>query len=314
MRYRPRSPRSRGFTLIELLVVIAIIAILIALLLPAVQQAREAARRTQCRNNLHNLAIAAHNYHDVFQQFPPGSMGPMNGPENFPAGWHDPTYGAALPLGHFGWPVPLLPYVEAAALHNTIDTSQPAYVRTVKEYGSERGPFGSLVNEPASRMMPRVFVCPSAHRTQPENEFKDYAINGGTGECCPDRNFTSKGMGHVNSSIKFADVADGTSNTILFIEFTHWANHSFIAEGDGANPFFFVHHTSEGYVTCCEHDGSLSPPNANIFNDRGAVSPHEGGVCAALTDGSVRFLSENIDGNTYRHLFTRRGREPIGEY
>jgi len=303
-----------GFTLIELLVVIAIIAILIALLLPAVQQAREAARRTQCRNNLHNLAIAAHNYHDVYNAFMPGSMGPMNGPSSFPAGWSDPVHGSSVPLGHFGWPVPLLPFVEATALHQTIDISKPAYVRTLKEFGTERGPLGNIANEPASRMMPRVFVCPSADRTQPENEFKDYGINGGTGACCPERNFASNGIGFVNSNIGFAEVADGTSTTFMFLEFTHWANHSYILERDGSNPFFFVHHASQGYVTCCEHDGTLSPPNADIPNDRGAVSPHTGGLHAAMVDGSARFVTENIDGNVYRHLFSRNGKEPVGEF
>ncbi|MCA9045460.1 MAG: DUF1559 domain-containing protein [Planctomycetaceae bacterium] len=306
--------RVRGFTLIELLVVIAIIAVLIALLLPAVQQAREAARRTQCKNNLHNLAIAAHNYHDVYSTFMPGSIGPMNGPGNFPVGWRDPQYGVDLPWGHFGWPVPLLPYVEGAPLYNTIDLSKPAYVRTIKENGVERGPAGDIANEPASRMMPKVFVCPSAHRVQPEVEFKDYGINGGSGACCPERNFTSRGVGYLNSRIRFGDIIDGSSTTILFIEYTHWANHSWIREGDGSNPFFFVHHTSEGYVTCCEHNGVVTPPNANIFNDRGAVSPHVGGVHCALADGSARFLSENIDGNLYRDLFTRDGHEVIGEW
>ncbi|MCA9153715.1 MAG: DUF1559 domain-containing protein [Planctomycetales bacterium] len=307
------SQRKAGFTLVELLVVIAIIGVLVAMLLPAVQAAREAARRTECSNNLRQLSLAVLNYEDTFKALPPGSTGGFNGNGNFPSGWCDPSYGCGLPWGHFSWSAIILPFCEQENLYNSIDFNVPAYANSIRENGSERGPSGNIVNKPACESMPSFFVCPSAHRVKPENEFKDYGMNGGTGVCCPERSQANmNGIGFVNSWLRLASATDGTSNTFLFLEFSHFGNHSFTGYNEGTNQFFWVHHTSQGYVTAAEHNGTPTPPNSTFWNHRGSHSDHPTGVQAALLDGHVAFVSDYIDFKVYRATFTRNGDEPEG--
>jgi len=315
-----RPTRARAFTLIELLVVIAIIAVLIGLLLPAVQKVRAAAAAASCRNNLKQLALASHNYHDVNGAFAPGNaIPPGQTPPTFTGVWSDPRF-HGLPYGTFGWPAYILPYVEAGNVFNIINFNVPAYTPWFEEYGSSTGgrptPYGDPSNATAATSMPKVFVCPAARRARPENEQKDYGINGGiqSGGCCAERSTThsSEGMGWLGSKVRMADVTDGTSNTFLFFDQMNYAEHGRIDFGQGSNPFFFVNEAGQGY-TVGSTNGTVAGawlPNDETPNHRGPESDHAGGgVFSALVDGHVTWVRNSVTPAVYLAAYTRAGGE-----
>jgi prepilin-type N-terminal cleavage/methylation domain-containing protein len=304
---KTHSQKHRGFTLIELLVVIAIIAILIALLLPAVQQAREAARRTQCKNNLKQIGLALHNYLDVARVLPPGWIAvDVTGSPSA----HEGTSGV-------GWATMILPYIEQGNIYRQFNASLP-------------------LTDPANAAFLRNqipgYKCPSD--PQPETFFiaeegsgaiitglpiANYIGSFGTEELDGCENApgdlpvmadgTCKGDGvfYHNSRVRIADFTDGTTNTFIVGErktvakldwFTTWPG--MIAEGEEA--FQRV---------CGSADHTPNHPDTH-FDD--FSSPHVGGTQFCLGDGSVRFISENIDRGVYQSLATIQGGEVVGEF
>lgn len=210
--------KRNGFTLIELLVVIAIIGILVALLLPAVQQAREAARRTQCRNNLKQIGLAMHNYLDTFQQFPPGRMAPSRGQGIGMTCW----YGHVSPLYH------VLAYIDQANVYNQLDHSE-----TRVRMGSPLCTKNAFVRGLA---LP-VFMCPSDPRHTPGVNTNSYRANFGAhvyggrrfgSDIQVDPVYTPRAAAAIdgslggsfgdNGGIKMGQFTDGTSNTVLYSE------------------------------------------------------------------------------------------------
>jgi prepilin-type N-terminal cleavage/methylation domain-containing protein len=327
MRFFVAPPRrSCGFTLVELLVVIAIIGVLVALLLPAVQAARESARRATCTNNLRQFALAAHNYESTFKTLPPGSTGGgFNAIQNFSAPWADPQR-ACCPWGHFSWAAIILPFIEQQTLYDSIDFRRPAYASRIMEHAngsqavtsiSDRGPAGDPVNQRATLSMPKVFMCPSARIVvQARKEHKDYSMNGGANGCCPERNdgtnTVMNGVAFAIRGLRLAEITDGTSNTFLFLEAGHFKNQSWLPALQGSNHFLWVHHASQGYVQG-QNGNLLTPPNDTQWNTRAPASSHPGGIQAAMCDGRVVFVTNHVDFfNVYLPTYTRAGAEPQG--
>jgi len=334
--------RRRGFTLIELLVVIAIIAILIALLLPAVQQAREAARRTQCKNNLMQIGLALHNYEMAFQVLPPGVSNPTGPILNQPDGYH------------MSWITQILPYFEQRNAFNKIDFKQSVY---------------APANNPVRSHLLPILLCPSSPSTSTTqlDDGTKFALNSYAGihndvEAPIGEN--QNGVLYLNSSVRYDQVTDGSSNTIYVAEYLMensqipgdtlgWMSGTrgtlrnvvigskVSAQVAQAFPFIpegvEVETATEEPVDAATTDPAVQPPvqeqivyqahlNDPSFRVKPNVGPkpadfvgglgsyHTGGWHNVMGDGAVRFCSQNISPAVLSHLANRHDGEMISEW
>ncbi len=295
-----RLPRriSSAFTLVELLVVIAIIGILIALLLPAVQAAREAARRMQCTNNLKQIGLALHNYHSTYGQFPSGL------PEDimWDLGW--------------SWSAKILPFIE-----------QPITIDLTRAYNEANHP----VNLPARRTLMSIYQCPSADPNQlvscvrgtpgyedaAETNYGAIATSRGPGDpgyLSPFDDQEPTGVLYYHSNTRIRDVTDGTAQTLIVGECDLDQDDP---EKKTAGPDYFGPN-GEGWIGYYWAYLNLSTVFFGI-NDSDATyidfavrSHHPGGANFAFTDGHVEFISESINQDVLTFLTTRAGEEVIG--
>ncbi|MBA2117684.1 DUF1559 domain-containing protein [Bremerella alba] len=322
-----RRVADRGFTLVELLVVIAIIGVLIALLLPAVQQAREAARRIQCANHLKQIGLALHNYHDTFNVFPTASP-VMSGT------WgtnHDSHKGSQY--------VKLLPFLEQSALHDVCNFTGDTVNVSVTADG-----------EKVSSIIISTIICPSddhpgrwkdgaAHNASSNGEDRaltNYSFSMGSqanSPCGTHNNYFGNGpvtrsdtldpnqisgvFGHWAWSARMRDITDGLTNTIAMGEIrpkcaAHtrdgWMGFNSVYTGTGVAINFNTCEGAPGTGTGCnQHTGQWGA-------SQGFKSLHAGGAQFVLCDGSVRFLPETLDMVTYQGLGDRRDGRVLGEF
>ncbi len=320
-----------GFTLIELLVVIAIIATLVALLLPAVQQAREAARRSQCKNNLHNIGLALHNYMEAMRVLPPSriAMGQV--------GWGGPAQGGPpFYLNATGWTM-LLPYLDQAPLFNLYNHNIAASWSTVYGAYTPAQCMGDPnLNAPVTRTQLSVLLCPSDNNEIYYSSMNKYYSISGTiaGGARTNYDFNVwydeyyyqgypvpgnlRPYFAADNSSKVDDAKDGSSNTLMVTETIRnvwngvppaWGHGGHVQIGiapdlpwtPGINVF-----TYPGYPQ------SYMP--GRLANWAAAGSLHTGGCHGLLGDGSVRFISQNISNQTLFNLHRMNDGNVVGSF
>ncbi len=305
--------RKQGFTLVELLVVIAIIGVLVALLLPAVQAAREASRRSQCKNNLKQITLALHNYESSFRVFPPSST------SGFGKGvWNYPATGPTDPNIHLhSFASLLLPYLEQGTVAAGIDYNSSALAPANRTMASQILPF---------------YRCPSYAGKDYSDDplyvttvgydkfaIRNYVTLGARTVMGLSGVVPAEGVMFPGSKIGFRDVLDGTASTIAFAETREQRSAVWIDGTSAAVAARWTDLTSPTYAgnTVSINQTPYFPggvfPNS-IGQAYGPSSFHPGGAQHAFVDGSVQFLADTLDATVYDALTTRGGAETIGKY
>lgn len=286
------SLRRRGFTLIELFIVISVIAVLVALLLPAVQQARESARRTQCRNNLMQIGLALRNYESAHECLPPGSIDPNRPIQNDGKGYN------------FGWIVQILPQLEQGNLYEQLDFSVSVYDKRNALASSPALPGGIIFGSGS------VLSC---HSDPGSMSDPNYAGCHHDVEAPID--IDNNGVLFLNSSIRRDDIFDGASNTIFVGEHRR--------SGDGLGWFSGTRATLRNTGTPINAGnvrpgGAMPippPPKLTLLEVGGFSSYHVGGANFVLGDGSVRYINQMIPMSIFTQLGNRAdGNLPAGDY
>ncbi|QDT38721.1 DUF1559 domain-containing protein [Stratiformator vulcanicus] len=319
---RPTDPRKRGFTLIELLAVIAVIAILIALLLPAVQQAREAARRSDCSNRMKQLGLALHNYHDTFQSLMAGS--------------HDrvPRPGGGTTALSYNWGVLALPFIEQGALRRRIDISQRISNGSNKSnLQYQRWPVFSCPTNPYAHLYAKRDGTNFGYMGGVQAQcyvacVGRMNVNGGATHDCsskgtyclgPDGNLRQKvgimGPWDFQNATqtwkgvpptKFRQVTDGLSNTFMLGEKNNESYH---------NGALFWNQAGIARTSLKLNSPSMVLPAASSERSQGGFSSHhQGGAFFTLADGSVRFMSETVDFLLYNSLGDIADGRTVGKF